>query len=118
MHPKNSDNNIDKYADDTYLIIAAFMMHTCEEGLSNVEEWADLNNLRLNHRKSYEIVFKCPPSKNYESVQPPPPLVGIERVDQLKILGVTMTHNFSMRAHINATLSSYQMILFALRTLR
>ena len=105
LHPKHSDNNIDKYADDTYLVIVVSMVHTCEEELSNIEEWADLNNLRPNHHKSYEIVFKHPPNKNNESALPPPPLVGMERVDQLKILGVTVTNNFSMHAHINANLS-------------
>ena len=70
------------------------MVHTREEELSNVEEWADFNNLRLNRRKSYEIAFKCLQNKNHESAQPPPPIPGMERVDQLKILGVTMTSNF------------------------
>ena len=32
-------------------------------------------------------------NKNHERAQPPPPLPGMERVDQLKILGVTMNTN-------------------------
>jgi len=118
LHPLHSDNTMDKYADDTYLIIPASMVGTREAELTNVVEWADVNNLRLNHQKSYEIVFTCPADRNHESAQPPPPLSDIVRVSQLKVLGVTIMNNFSMRAHVDATLSSCQSTLFALRTLR
>ena len=43
-------NLILKYADDTYPIIPAV-------DLQNVEEWSQINNLKLNHTKTQKIII-------------------------------------------------------------
>ena len=57
LRPLDKQNEMAKFADDTYLIIAAERAQTCADEISNVEAWAIKNNLRLNTNKSLEIVF-------------------------------------------------------------
>ena len=45
---------VDKYADDTYLIMPTDNLQSCQEEIANVESWANHNNLKLNHAKSAE----------------------------------------------------------------
>ena len=40
-----------KYADDTYLLIPASNIQTRAAELQNVEQWAETNNLKLNHKR-------------------------------------------------------------------
>lgn len=114
----NKNNAMFKFADDTYLVIAADHIDTRDAELSNVNKWASANNLNLNTGKSLEIVF-CPKSqkiKNAASI--PPPISGIARVNEIEILGVTISSVFSVSPHIDAILASCHQVLFALRTLR
>ena len=48
----------------------------------------------------------------------PPPIEGIERVTELKCLGVTLTPNFSFTTHVTNTVNSCSGNLFALYCLR
>ena len=49
-----------KFAYDTYLLVPASNCELCAEEIKHVEDWANSNNLRLNHVKSMEIVFVSP----------------------------------------------------------
>ena len=49
-----------KFANDAYLNIPVSSCESCEEEIKHVEDWANSNNLRLNHVKSMEIVFVSP----------------------------------------------------------
>jgi gmma-aminobutyric acid receptor subunit gamma/cGMP-dependent protein kinase 2 len=60
LHTVTPDNLMDKYADDTYLVIPAVNADSCAAEVDNVENWARANNLRLNWLKSMEIVFVGP----------------------------------------------------------
>src|SRR6218665_1511002 len=57
------------------------LMHTVQEELLGVQHWAETNNLRLNTRKSKEMIVVGSERLN----EPLSPLVGMERVDALKI---------------------------------
>jgi len=63
LHPVTPGNYMDKYADDTYLIIPAANAQTCAAEIANVEDWATANNLLMNRTKSAEIVFVAPRSR-------------------------------------------------------
>jgi Reverse transcriptase (RNA-dependent DNA polymerase) len=95
LHPVTSGNIMDKYADDTYLVIPAANVDSCAAEIAHVEEWAVHNNLRLNRTKSAEIVFVTPMSKR-ANVNPPPAVLEIPRVDSIKALGVTFSRRFSV----------------------
>jgi len=54
-----ADNDIIKFADDTYLIVPAVNSSYCCDELSNIQSWATANNLILNCQKSKEIIFRA-----------------------------------------------------------
>jgi hypothetical protein len=117
LHTVTPGNLMDKYADDTYLIIPATNVDSCAAEITHVEDWALLNNLRLNRTKSAEIVFVAPLSKRV-NVIPPPAVPEIARVESIKVLGVTVSRRFSVAQHVDAILAGCAQTLFALRTLR
>ena len=84
LHPITNGNKLKKYADDIYLIIPATNVSSTQFELDNITKWADVNNLKLNKAKSQEIIFG---TSRYEA---PPELAGVCRVNQIKILGVTI----------------------------
>ena len=79
-----------KYADDTYLVVPASNAKSCTAEISNVEKWVIANNLQLNRAKSAEIVLVSPRSRQITEI-PPSAVSGFERVEQIKILGVTIS---------------------------
>jgi len=89
---------------------------TRSDDLYHISEWARNNNLKLNLAKSQEIIFVDKQRKHNFAV--PSKLTEIQRVDVLKILGVTVTNGLSVSLHIQAVISSYVRTLYALRVLR
>ena len=108
-------NALLKYADDTYLIIPSYNSHTIAAELTNIESWAATCNLSLNKSKTKELIFHRPSGPTFPS---PPLTVGIQRVDNLKILGVTVSGNFSFKKHVDDLISSGSQTLYALKTLK
>jgi len=53
---------------------------------------ARTNNLKANLNKYAEIVFVDNKRRRKLEIQPPPPLLDINRVTVIKILGVTFTN--------------------------
>ena len=51
VHTVTDGNLILKYADDTYLLIPATNIQTRAAELQSVEQWAETNNLKLNHKR-------------------------------------------------------------------
>ena len=109
-------NILFKYADDTYLIVPASLSHTIEQELKSIADWAAANNLTLNTKKSTEIIIFKPKSNNANL--PPPPIPGIQRVDQLVVLGVTIHERLSFKPHIDKVVSRCAQTFYALRVLR
>ena len=112
----NQENSLSKFADDTGLIVAEKQAASRELELKNISDWAVTNNLCLNHTKSAEMIFTNPRQKN-KSV-PPPPIAGIPRVQMLKLLGVIISDNLSMREHVSNLISSCEQALYGLRMLK
>ena len=115
LRPVNKRNVMLKYADDSYLIVPADNYNTCEAEIANIEAWSKCNNLKLNRSKCVEIVFM---RSNSAVTALPPPLPLVARVNELKILGVTLGSRLTVHSHIEATLISCAQTLHALRTLR
>ena len=115
LHPVTEGNEIIKFADDTDLVIPARNIASREVEIQHVQSWAANNNLNLNCKKSYEIIFRKPRSRGTQDV---PELPGVTRVSTLKILGVTLTSNFSMADHVSDVIASSGQSLYALRILR
>ena len=109
-------NCLCKYADDTYIIIPSANVDSRMDELANVEMWSQKNNLTLNRGKSLEIIFTD--KRRKRSFQLPPPLTNIDRVDTIKILGVSISNTLSVHEHVNSVISSCAQSVHALRILR
>ena len=109
-------NEMDKFADDSYIIIPAVNCNSRQAEIEHAEQWASHNNLTVNPNKYKEIIFVD--KRRKEKSQPPPPLHGIERVTTVKILGVTISNSLSVAEHVHTTISSCAQTLYALRVLR
>ena len=102
-----------------HILVPPNNSHTIPHELEKIQEWADNNNLKLNVSKSTEMILYKPGAYVHTS-QPPAPLIGIKRVKELKILGVTLTQNLSFdvptyrQDHYSQTAQS----MYALRVLR
>lgn len=118
LHTVTDGNLILKYADDTYLLIPASNIQTRAAELQNVEQWAETNNLKLNHKKTSEIIITNRRGKGKSLHSPPSKLPGIERVTSLKILGVTINSKLSVSEHCLQVVSRCAQSLHALRILR
>jgi len=57
LKPRHAQNCIDKYADDSYLIVPACNDHSAVSELLPVELWASNNNLKLNRAKSQKMII-------------------------------------------------------------
>ena len=75
-----------------------------------------MNNLTLNRKKSVEIVITAPRSRR-KIVIPPPAVQGFERVESIKVLGVTVNNTLSFSNHVEETITKCSRNLFALKTL-
>ena len=97
------------------------LSQTCTAELAHIDQWAKVNNLKLNLAKSFEIIFhsrhhsltasRAPPSRA------PPEIAGITRVKHLKCSGATLTHNFDFEGHISDVINSSSQSHYALRML-
>jgi hypothetical protein len=92
-------------------------MCRCAGEIIHVERWADENNLSLNQVKSAEIVLVSQWSKR-AVVIPSSAVPGIERVDSIKVLGVTVSCQFSVTDHVDNLLAACAQTTFAMRTLK
>jgi len=69
---------MDNFADDSYIIVPAVNSSSRLTEIKYAENWASVNNLKVNPTKYMEIVFVD--KRRKRNAQPPPPLPGIERV--------------------------------------
>src|SRR5688572_14692954 len=115
LHPVHAQNKILKYADDTYLIIGESMRGTTHEELDNISIWAERNNLRLNKSKSREmLVYRR--RRGCSRIEPP--LIGMQRVTSMVILGVTVADDLTASTHVGEVLGDCSRSLHVLRVLR
>ena len=87
-------NRFNKYADDTYILVPPSNYNTINIELENISKWAIANNLKLNSAKSTEMIVSRP-RVGRDHLAFPAPTSGIQRVDMMKILGVTLTYTLS-----------------------
>ena len=115
LHPVVDGNKLVKFADDLTLIIPARNLETRQSELNNIQSWSNENNLQLNCKKSQEMIISRPRTRQIQDI---PELPDIRRVMSVKLLGVTLTGQFSMELHISEVISSSARALYALRILR
>ena len=113
LQPMCPGNKIIKYADDTDLIIPRENISKTAEELNHINEWSKENNLNLNHKKSKEIIFKRPRCKEEPEI-----IDNIKRVNEINLLGITVTDKLQATTHINTLVRKCNSNLYAIRTLK
>lgn len=117
LQPLHPGNSIVKFADDTYIIVAASNSLTSTSELTNVQTWADKNNLKLNCSKSREIIFAGRRGRA-SAVTFPPPCMGISQVSTITALGVIVNDKLTAVDHVSSLLAKCSSSLYAMRVLR
>jgi len=96
-------------------------MPSCQPELSNINQRATDNNLRLNPDKPLEIIFYARGRRGIQAeAQPPaPPTIrNIERANSINALGVIISSQLSMTEHASTILDSCARSISGLRLLR
>ena len=55
LHPLHKQNEITKFADDTYLLVGSESVGTVAEELENIKGWAAANNMLIHPTKTKEL---------------------------------------------------------------
>ena len=117
LKPLHQDNYLDKYADDSYLIVGSNNETTVGAELEHIETWSTDNNLKLNVSKTKEIVFYNG-WQNKGIASEASLIPGIDRVDSMKILGVTIEDNFSVSKHVSNVVTACMQSFFPIKILK
>src|SRR5688572_17024020 len=109
LKPKYSENRLNKYADNSYLLVPASCIDSTLSELDHFSKWASIrpSNLKLSHAKTREMVVRRPKSKPIALIP------GIERVQEMVILG----DRFGFGANIDKICCKIRQSMFALRLL-
>ena len=110
------NNFLIKYADDINLVIPPTNADTIETELQGISDWAVKNNFALSYAKSHHIVIRRPRfPRDHASIAK---VNSIQRVYEMKVLGVTFTDILSISPYVKYLTSKSAQIPFALRTFR
>jgi len=115
MQTLSSHNFIVKYADDTTLLVGQHSSVDITQEYENISSWSVTNKLTINIGKTKEIVFHRPASRHLNI---PPPLLGIERVTEVTLLGIDITSNLSTSVYVNRMLMQINQRLYLLSQLK
>ena len=102
---------LNKYADDSYLIMLSINSHLVRDEIDHISSWASTDNLVLNVAKSKEMIIKRPRTKT----DAPPALNGIDRVDSMNILGIIFQCTFSFTLQVDRLVAQGAQTMYALR---
>jgi len=101
LQPVHVGNVIIKFADDTYIIVPAVNFNTATSEITQVQIWAEENNLTLNcMQKSKKIIFTGRGTRN-KSVALPATCIGINQVHSLTALGVVLNDKLTAADYVS-----------------
>ena len=114
LHSENKNCcKMHKFADDVTLVTKLENYNLIPDEIKNIENWALANNLTLNKAKTKEIIF----IKSKKDILPDP-MDGIARVTSLKLLGVTLQNQLSMKEHVESVITKCTNMLYPMNILR
>ena len=103
------------YIVDIDLVIPPTNADSIDTELRGIADWAIQNNLVLNYSKSHHIVVRRPRfPRDHVSIRG---ISSIDRVYEMKILGVTFSDTLTISPHIKYLSVKSAQTAFALRTL-
>ena len=96
-------NRLVKYADDITLVVPQRIDCSIEVELQNIINWSQLNTLTINKSKTKEVIFgKSGKVSKILNISTYP---QIERVQQVRLLGVILSSNLSFTPHVDYVLA-------------
>lgn len=113
LRPVCSSNFLFKYADDCYLITPGKNSNTIPLEIENLNNWCQENNLNLNVDKTKELIVSKK-SCNTKLV----PNTGLDRVDNLKVLGVIVDKHLNFNSHVEYVISRAAQSLYAMKKIQ
>jgi hypothetical protein len=115
LHPLSQNNEIFKYADDTNLLVPQHSDTPIEAEFDNILQWTRNNKMIINVSKTKEIVFRRP---RVRCTDIQPSFVDIDRVDEVKLLGVTLNSKLTFGKHVSSLLTLCNQRFYLLKVLR
>ena len=113
-----NNNPLQPFSYTSYLITPSVNADSRTAELTNIEDWACSNNLKLNRSQSVEIIITRQRRKRLSHVSLMPTLSDIARVQTIKILGVTISDHLSVNQHVTNVIASCAQTFYALRVLQ
>ena len=107
-------NYLLKYADDVTLFNPENASTTAELEMDHIFNWASSNKMTVNLIKTKEMVFHRP---NPRSLILPACLNNIDRVHEIKLLGVSFNSRLDFRAHVSAIVNRCNQRLYLISQL-
>jgi hypothetical protein len=109
-------NRMFKYADDTTLLAPQHTDCSLEDEFSNVKTWSQTKKLKINVKKTKEIIFyKTKQAKKKYNIGR---MDDIERIESTTLLGVIFNENLSWSPYINQVLSQISQRFYLLTQLK
>ena len=97
-------SKIISFADDTRLYNSVSEVEDCDvlqSDLNTIYKWADANNMTFNSNKFKYVCFNPSESVSHSNVYLCPKMNLIDKVENIKDLGITMSSNCNFNQHIN-----------------
>ena len=98
------NSKIISFADDTRLYNSVSEVEDCDvlqSDLNTIYKWADANNMAFNPNKFKYVCFTPSESVSHSNVYLCPKMNLIDKVENIKDLGITMSSNCNFNQHIN-----------------
>ena len=98
------NSKIISFADDTRLYNSVSEVEDCDvlqSDLNTIYKWADANNMAFNSNKFKYVCFTPSESVSHSNVYLCPKMNLIDKVENIKDLGITMSSNCNFNQHIN-----------------
>ena len=105
LHP---ENDLNEYADDSYLIVPTINSDLVPEELDHIAEWAKENNLNLNSSESKEMIIRKPKTRPNDLLGQ---IAGIERVESMNMLEVTLRYDLSIQEYTDWYVSRHKLCM-------
>ena len=109
-------NLLCKFADDVNLLSPETADIDLGDEFANICHWATLNKMDINFTKTKELVFHKPNPRSF--IYPVNLLPTIERVHEIKMLGITVNDSLKFDTHVKSILSQCSQRLYLLKQLK
>jgi hypothetical protein len=108
LRPVNQANRLFKFADDKHLLVSNVNMHTCEGKLHGLFE--QVGHSKHSRTQPVEVTGTADHISKRSVADarsnPPLPIQGIKRVNNITVLGVVINDRLSADEHVAATITA------------